>query len=389
MGRSTLAAFGALALAAGASGFLTPSSPLRLASKHANGASCFGSCVNHHDLSMMSDSDGVGQEERQARQLTRQGWLQTATAVAAVAAQTGVAVSVSPDAASAATTGGAPNGLPASGYFVQHAVFKVQNIEEEIKFYTQGLGMKVVRQREVNGARNVFVSYGEESLRAKDGGYFSLELVYDPKAPIGYSSGGPFQYLGITLPSTLAMVAYKTDDAGGTVVPHWFGTRDFMEVTSPCGTTVRVKEGKRRDPFSVLAFGTQYPDKTRAYFHDVLGMKDQDAGLLKILGPLAGDANRLSGYDRNGVSVALNPVETKISEGGIFGKLAILTSNTKAVAERVTASGGTKNRTGGEVLFAGEVPGIGTKVANTIDFEGRGVVFVDYEDFEGEMKPSS
>lgn len=47
---------------------------------------------------------------------------------------------------------------------------QVQNIEEEIKFYTQGLGMKVVRQREVNGARNVFVSYGEESLRAKDGG---------------------------------------------------------------------------------------------------------------------------------------------------------------------------------------------------------------------------
>ena len=51
------------------------------------------------------------------------------------------------------------------------------------------------------------------------------------------------------------------------MVPHWFGTRDFVEVTSPCGTTVRVKEGKRRDPFSVLAFATQYPDKTRAYFH--------------------------------------------------------------------------------------------------------------------------
>lgn len=43
-------------------------------------------------------------------------------------------------------------------------------------------------------------------------------------------------------------------------------------------------------------------------------MKDQDAGLLKILGPLAGDANRLSGYDKNGVSVALNPVESRISE---------------------------------------------------------------------------
>ena len=44
------------------------------------------------------------------------------------------------------------------------------NIDEEIKFYTQGLGMKVTGQREVNGARNVFLAYGEESLRAKDGG---------------------------------------------------------------------------------------------------------------------------------------------------------------------------------------------------------------------------
>lgn len=43
-------------------------------------------------------------------------------------------------------------------------------------------------------------------------------------------------------------------------------------------------------------------------------MKEQDAGLLKILGPLAGDALRLSGYDKGGVSVALNPVDSKIYE---------------------------------------------------------------------------
>lgn len=47
---------------------------------------------------------------------------------------------------------------------------------------------------------------------------------------------------------------------------------------------------------------------------DVLGMKDQDAGLLKVLGPLAGEANRLSGYDKEGVSVCLNPVESRIYE---------------------------------------------------------------------------
>lgn len=43
-------------------------------------------------------------------------------------------------------------------------------------------------------------------------------------------------------------------------------------------------------------------------------MKEQDAGLLKVLGPLAGDAVRLSGYDKSGVSVALNPVDSKILE---------------------------------------------------------------------------
>lgn len=41
-----------------------------------------------------------------------------------------------------------------------------------------------------------------------------------------------------------------------------------------------------------------------------------------------------------------------------------MTKDTKALAEKVTASGGTKNRTGGDVLFAGEVPGIGTKARN-------------------------
>jgi len=43
-------------------------------------------------------------------------------------------------------------------------------MDEEVKFFTEGLGMKVVRQREVNGARNVFVAYGEETLADKGGG---------------------------------------------------------------------------------------------------------------------------------------------------------------------------------------------------------------------------
>lgn len=43
-------------------------------------------------------------------------------------------------------------------------------MDAEVTFFTEGLGMKVVRQREVDGVRNVFVAYGPESLAGRDGG---------------------------------------------------------------------------------------------------------------------------------------------------------------------------------------------------------------------------
>lgn len=50
----------------------------------------------------------------------------------------------------------------------------------------------------------------------------------------------------------------------------------------------------------------------------------------------------------------------------MFDKLAILAKDTKALADRVSGSGGAK-KFGGDVLFAGEVPGIGTKVRQSSD----------------------
>ncbi|CAM9934827.1 unnamed protein product [Ectocarpus fasciculatus] len=203
--RRHLPAIGALSLATGAVGFLSTS----LLPRSSSSSKLAGR--RHHDLCRMcaSSADDAQQEGVGASQaLTREGWLKATTAAAAL----GVGIAVSPGSSTAAD-GGTPKGLPASGYFVQHAVFKVPDMDEEVKFFTEGLGMKVVRQREVNGARNVFVAYGDESLQTKDGGYFSLELVYDPKAPPGYSTGGPFQYLGLTLDSTLATIAYKVDAA--------------------------------------------------------------------------------------------------------------------------------------------------------------------------------
>lgn len=57
---------------------------------------------------------------------------------------------------------------------------QVRDMDAEIKFFTEGLGMKVMRQRDVGGVRNVFVAYGPESLKVKDGG--TIRNVHFPPA---------------------------------------------------------------------------------------------------------------------------------------------------------------------------------------------------------------
>lgn len=283
------------------------------------------------------------------------------------------AASVLPGSVSASSD--TPTGLPASGSFVQHAVINVNDMDANIKFFCDGLGMKVLRQRTVGEDRNVFVGYGKETLTTPDGGYFSLELVKTKKDV--YIQGASFQYIGLTLPETLIGINSKAIEAGGQTVPHWFLEKDFVELKSPDAITVRVKRGSRRDPFTVVALGTNDLSKSEAYFKESLGMTDQ-GGLLGVLGPLAGNG-KLLGYDKDGVAVALVPVKQTASKGELFDKLAILTKDTVAKSELIEKSAF------GSVLFAGEVPGIGTKVANTIDKENHGVVFVDYADFEKEF----
>jgi hypothetical protein len=152
-----------------------------------------------------------------------------------------------------------------------------------------------------------------------------------------------------------------------------------VEVASPDGIRVRINEGKRRDPVTVVAFGSAKPERFKAHLEKGLGMKDQPGNLPRILGSLAGD--ELLGYDRDGVSVSIVSLDTAPVAGDAFTKVAILTKDTQGVAASVEAS------PSGKVLFAGPVPGIGTKVANTIDDEDHGFVFVDYDDFEGELVP--
>ena len=63
-----------------------------------------------------------------------------------------------------------------------------------------------------------------------------------------------------------------------------------------------------------------------------------------------------------------------VRPGGIVDKLAIVDTNVVEQGEKLGAK------------FAGAAPGIGTRVAVTNDPDGLGIVLVEYEDLEKELK---
>ena len=87
------------------------------------------------------------------------------------------------------------------------------------------------------------------------------------------------------------------------------------------------------------------------------------------------------GYNADGFGVLLLPMERKFGKpvgtvrpGGVVDKLAILDKSVVEQGEKLGAK------------FAGAAPGIGTRVAVTNDPDGLGIVLVEYDDLEKELK---
>ena len=94
-------------------------------------------------------------------------------------------------------------------------------------------------------------------------------------------------------------------------------------------------------------------------------------------------------YNEDGFGVLLLPYKPAkgmaktVRPGGVVDKLAIVTDD---VLGQVTPEGRLGSAEGPEVKYAGEAPGIGTRVAVTQDPNGVGVVLVEYGDLEKELE---
>lgn len=91
-------------------------------------------------------------------------------------------------------------------------------------------------------------------------------------------------------------------------------------------------------------------------------------------------------YNPDGFGVLLLPTEKKVKSvrpGGIVDKLAVL--DTDVLGQGVD---GLKAQNA-VIKYAGEAPGIGTRVAVTSDPNGLGIVLVEYEDLEKELRDAA
>ncbi|WJX41526.1 lactoylglutathione lyase [Trifolium repens] len=224
-----------------------------------------------------------------------------------------------------------------------HVVYSVGDLDKTIKFYTECLGMKLLRKRDIPEYKysNAFLGYGPEDS------YFTVELTYNYGVD-KYNIGSGFGHFGIV-----------ADDVAKTV------------------NIVKAKGGKvTREPGVVKGD----LDRVVAFYQKAAGMKL----LHKIDNPEEKYTVAVLGYgpESNGpvLELTYNYGVTNYDKGNGYTQIAIGTNDVYKTAEAIKLSGGKIIRE------PGPLPGINTKIVVCLDPDGWKLVFVDNVDFLKELE---
>ena len=123
-----------------------------------------------------------------------------------------------------------------------HTMIRVGDLDRSVKFYTELLGMKELRRRDVPDGKYTlaFVGYGDESSQAV------VELTYNYGVE-KYELGTAFGHLAIGVPDIKSAVE-KVRASGGKVTrepgPVKFGTTVIAFVEDPDGYKIELIERK-------------------------------------------------------------------------------------------------------------------------------------------------
>ena len=131
----------------------------------------------------------------------------------------------------------------AANFRMLHTMIRVFDLDKSLAFYTEAMGMKVLRKREVPEGKYTlaFVGYADETSQAV------VELTYNWDQAKPYEIGSGFGHLAVGVPDVKA-VCEDVAKKGGKVTrapgPVKFGTTVIAFVEDPDGYKIELIERK-------------------------------------------------------------------------------------------------------------------------------------------------
>ncbi|XP_031256626.1 probable lactoylglutathione lyase, chloroplastic isoform X2 [Pistacia vera] len=243
-----------------------------------------------------------------------------------------------------------------------HVVYRVGDLDKTIKFYTECLGMKLLRKRDLPEERytNAFLGYGPEDS------HFVVELTYNYGID-KYDIGTGFGHFGIAV-EDVAKTVDLVKAKGGKV------TREPGPVKGG-KTIIAFIEDSDGYKFELLERGPTPEPLCQAFGMELLRKRDNPENKYTIA---------MMGYgpeDKNAVlELTYNYGVTDYDKGNGYAQIAIGTDDVYKTAEAIKLCGGKITRE------PGPLPGINTKITACLDPDGWKSVFVDNIDFLKELE---
>ncbi|XP_050370127.1 lactoylglutathione lyase GLX1 [Argentina anserina] len=264
-----------------------------------------------------------------------------------------------------------------------HAVYRVGDLERTIKFYTEALGMKLLRQRDIPEEKysNAFLGFGPEETN------FVVELTYN-YGVTSYDIGTGFGHFAIATPDVYKLVG-DIRAKGGNVTrepgPVKGGNSVIAFVKDPDGYTFElIQRPETPEPLCQIMLRVGDLDRSISFYERALGLKL----LRRIERPEYKYTIAILGYAEEDKTTILeltyNYGVTEYTKGNAYAQIAVGTDDVYKSAEVVDLV--TKELGGKITRQPGPIPGLNTKITSFLDPDGWKTVLVDNEDFLKELQ---
>ncbi|XP_047321567.1 lactoylglutathione lyase GLX1-like [Impatiens glandulifera] len=262
-----------------------------------------------------------------------------------------------------------------------HAVYRVGDLQRTIKFYTECLGMTLLRQRDIPEEKysNAFLGFGSEES------HFVVELTYNYGVD-KYDIGTGFGHFAISSPDVYKLVE-DIKAKGGTITrepgPVKGGTSIIAFVKDPDGYIFELIQRSSPEPLCQVMLRVGDLERSIKFYEKALGMrvvKKVDRPEQKYSIAMLGYAEE---HETTVLELTYNYGVTEYTKGNAYAQVAIGTDDVYKSAEVVSKI---TEELGGKITREpGPIPGLNTKITSFLDPDGWKTVLVDNEDFLKEL----